>query len=148
MKVLIEAANQAYSFGIQAEALAKGFSQIGVENYLLLVTPATDIISEIDKNKPDFIISVGNWIDYDLLVKNPQTRKYRVIPWIVSDDYLITKFVEEYNTLPLVVTPSNHCKENLVRSGINEGVIKVVPEAVDCDIWKPITSKEKSNLLK
>jgi glycosyltransferase involved in cell wall biosynthesis len=147
MKILVEAANHAYSFVIQAEALAKGFSQIGVKNYLLLVTPSTDIISQLDEYKPDIIISVGNWIDFDLLVKTPQTRKYRVIPWIVSDDYLITKFVKEYNTLPLVVTPSNHCKENLVRSGIKEEIIKVIPEAVDCDIWQPITSKEKSNLL-
>lgn len=147
MKILVTAASHAYSFILQGEALVKGFSKIKVENRFLPLNSLTNISSYLNEYQPDCLLAIGNWIDFDLLVKFPQKLGYRVIPWIVCDDYAIDKFVDDYNQLPLILTPSNHCKDNLVRSGLKKGIIQILPEAVDNEFWRPLKEKDVSNLL-
>jgi len=147
MRILVTAASHAYSFILQGEALVKGLSKIKVENRFLPLDSLTNISSYLNEYQPDCLLAIGNWIDFDLLVKFPQKLGYRVIPWIVCDDYIIDKFVDDYNQLPLILTPSNHCKDNLVRSGLKKGIIQILPEAVDNEFWYPSKEEEVSNLL-
>jgi glycosyltransferase involved in cell wall biosynthesis len=147
MRILVTAASHAYSFILQGEAVAKGFSKVGVENRFLSLDQLTDIPAYLNEYQPDCLLAIGNWKDFDLLVKSPQKSGYRVIPWIVSDDYVIDKFIDDYNQLPLILTPSNHCKDNLVRSGMKKEIIQILPEAVDNEFWRPAKEDEIPNLL-
>lgn len=147
MKIILAVANHAYSFVIQANALAKGFSQINIENKVVAVDLPDDLTPILKSFKPDVVISVGNWPDFNLLVKIPVELGYRVIPWIVADDIKITNFVDDYNRLPLILTPSLHCKENLKICGINPDLIKIVPEAVDPDLWYQMDDSQISEFL-
>jgi len=147
MKIILAVANHAYSFVIQANALAKGFSKIKIENLVVPLNQAEELIPFLKSFEPDLVISVGNWPDYDLLLKIPVQMGFRVIPWIVADDIKITNFVEDYNHLPLILTPSLHCKNNLSICGINSDLIKIMPEAVDPDLWYQMDETKISEFL-
>jgi glycosyltransferase involved in cell wall biosynthesis len=147
MKIILAVANHAYSFVIQANALAKGFSQINIENIVVPLDQAEELRPILKSFGPDMVISVGNWPDFDLLAKVPIEMGYRVIPWIVADDIKITNFVDDYNRLPLILTPSFHCKDNLSICGINPDLIKILPEAVDPDLWYQMNENQMTEFL-
>jgi glycosyltransferase involved in cell wall biosynthesis len=143
MKILISVANYAYSFIVQANALAKGFSQNHDENLLLPVNKPEDIIPTLEQFHPDVVITIGNWYDYDLLIKQPLQKGYKVVPWVVADFVQpIKDFIDDCNRLPLILTPSSHCKDTMVKLGLSLEIVKIIPEAVDPDLWYPMSEDE------
>jgi len=148
MKILlIVPAYLAYSYVNQAEALLVGFLELKNDCQLIKANNTDELKEKIKSFQPDICIGVGNWTEFDLFVKTPQSLGCRTIPWIVSDEDFITEHIEEYNKFGLLVTPSFHCKNNFIRSGINEEIIQVIPEAVDPKIWYPMSDGELQSFL-
>lgn len=147
MKILVIAANYAYSFINQAQSLAKGLSQLDHKTEVLKTSRPEEVKELMSQQKFDVVFGVGNWPDYDLLVKTPSQFCESVLPWITADNPEVNQFVKEYNQLKIILTPSLHCKDNLVLSGIKENLIKVIPEAVDPDLWYQMDEKEITNFL-
>ena len=147
MKILLLVAEHGYSFVNQAQVLAKGLSKLGVENLVERIDGASFPHQALEKFKPDVVLGVGSWHSYPFLVKKPKDLGYRVIPWIVSNGK-INRYVDGYNQLNLILTPSRHCQQIFVRDGINEGIIKVLPEAVDSDFWHQLKEAELVSFLK
>jgi len=141
MRGYVLIASYAYSFINQGNALAKGFQSLGTSVETIFIEKPQDILNLLLKPLPDFVIVVSNWTDYENMMK-PFVSKTTLIPWIVCDDYQLDKFVDEYNKLLIVVTPSEHSKRNLIRSGLKAELIEVIPEAVDLNIWHPILWEE------
>jgi len=142
MKILLLAAEHGFSFLIQAQALAKGLTCLGVQNKLAKITNSQLPIKTVKEFNPDIIIGVGSWEEYPFFVEQPLSLGFRVIPWIVAE-YPINRFIKEYSRLNLILTPSEHCKKNLTQSGVCPQIINVLPEAVDDKFWKPIPEREK-----
>lgn len=142
MKILLTVpAYLAYSYVNQAEALAKGFAQLNLETQLLKANNCQELKSKLKQYHPDYVIGVGNWTEFDLFVKTPQSLGYPCLPWVVSDEHFIDQFIDEYNQFALLATPSQHCLKNFVRSGIKPEIIHVIPEAVDPDLWFPMSEE-------
>jgi len=149
MKILLLVAEHGYSFVIQAQALAKGLTQIGVNNKISKITNSSVSKRELKKYSPDIIISIGSWHSFQSLVIEPKLLGYRVVPWLVTDDKKsnrVSKYIDKFNQLNLLLTPSQICKNAFIKGGVKENIIKVLPEAVDCDFWKPIAQKEITSL--
>jgi starch synthase len=144
-KILLLIAKDGFSFVNQAKALAKGLSQLNIDNELIRYT---ENFSEglITKYQPTTVIGVGSWHSYPELVSTPQKMGFHVMPWFVSDDK-VESFIKELNQLDFFLTTSNYCKNIFVRDGINEKKIKVVHEAVDPDFWKPIHDSRFLDLI-
>jgi len=148
MKILlIVPAYLAYSYVNQAEALAEGFLELKNDCQLIKANNPGELKKKIQIFQPDICIGVGNWTEYELFVKTPQSLGCKTIPWIVSDEDYITEHVEEYNQFGLITTPSRHCQDNLVRSGINKHIIRVIPEAVNPKLWYPMSDAELLPIL-
>jgi alpha-maltose-1-phosphate synthase len=138
IRFVVEGADHGYSFIIQAKALEQGLKGLGVE---------TSFDDKIKISEADAVIGVGSFIDFDILVDKPRSEgAKRVVPWMVSDDR-ITKFVAELSCMKIILTPSEFSKSIMVRDGINENIIQVLPEAVDSSFWKPITEKEMFSIM-
>lgn len=139
MRVRLIVAKNGYSFTNQAKALELGLRLTGIE---------VGIGAAIQN--PGVVVGVGSWRDYEDLVARPMEEKTaRVVPWMVSDDK-VNSWVTELNQLSMILTTSNHCKLVMVRDGIKEEIIKILPEAVDNEFWRPLPEKELnpiSNLL-
>lgn len=147
MKVLVAAASHAYSFVIQAQALAAGLSQAGADTHLALVREASQLVNQVGSFKPDVVISVCNWINFPLMVQPLINSGTKIWPWIVCDEDQIFQYVSDYNQLGRVITVSQNCKTNLVRSGIAEKIITIIPEAVDSKDWYPENPEKMDSLL-
>lgn len=148
MKILLLAAEHGYAFIVQAEDLAKGLTKIGIGNKILKITNSSLPKKEIKKFSPDLILSIGSWHSYQSLVGQPKSLGYRVVPWLVSDDKKsdrVTKYIKNLNQLQLILVPSHHCKKTFIKDGVKEEIIKVLPEAVDPNFWKPISKNEVSH---
>lgn len=143
MKILLLTPSGGFSFVNQAKGLSLGLTKRGVENKIIRIVedyPA----KQIADYKPDLIVGVGSWHEYDNFVKKPQEQGFRAIPWIVSDEK-IENFQSELNKLSLILTPSEQCKNVFVKGGINENVVSVLPEAVDDNFWKSLSEEENKN---
>jgi len=148
MKILLTVpAYLAYSYVNQAEALAKGFTLLNIQNEVFKANNCSELSSKLQDYKPDFVIGVGNWTEFDLFVKTPKSLGFPCLPWIVLDEDRIDKFISEYNDFGLITTPSHHCQEKLVKSGIQENIIHVIQEAVDPDLWFPMEEKDLQPFL-
>lgn len=147
MKILLLVAEHGYSFVNQAQALSKGLSKIGIDNVVERIDSFCLPYQKLQVFEPDLVIGVGSWHSYLTLVKEPQKLGFKVIPWIVSDGK-IDQYIEEYNQLGLILTPSQHCKQIFIRDGINEKNIKVLPEAVDPDFWQQLQETRLTSLLR
>ena len=148
MKILISVANYAYSFIAQANALAKGFSQNHIDNFVLPINKPEDVVPVLEKFHPNVVITIGNWYDYDLLAEQPLRQRLQVIPWVVADFAPPTKKpIDDCNHLPLILTPSIHSKNKMVNFGINPDLVKIIPEAVDTDLWYPMQENELAPFL-
>lgn len=147
MRIFLLIAEHGYSFVNQAQALSKGLSKIGIDNVVERIDSFCPPYQKLQAFEPDLVIGVGSWHSYLTLVKEPQKLGFKVIPWIVSDGK-IDQYIEEYNQLGLILTPSQHCKQIFVRDGINEKNIKVLPEAVDPDFWHQLQEAKLTSLLK
>lgn len=135
------------SFYNQAEALALGLKQIGVD-YKMVLTTAVEKSDQIYQEfKPDVVVGVGSWHKYQEFVKKPKSLGIKVLPWIVSDD-LVEDHIDGYNQLEIIATPSHYCQEVFVRDGISPEKLKILPEAVDPDFWKKITETQEQTFLK
>lgn len=139
MKILLVAPKEGYSFVNQATYLSKGLTKIGVEN-VVLVTGGV-LAENIKQISPDLVLGVGSWHSYQDFVSVPQSLGIKYIPWIVSDEK-IDNFVDQYNQLPLILTPSNFCRGVFERDGIKGNILKVLPEAVDYDYWQPLPKEQ------
>jgi glycosyltransferase involved in cell wall biosynthesis len=148
MKILVAGAAHAYSFVNQAQDLVKGLAENKVFADLALVRKAEDLQKAVDNIKPEVVISVANWVNYELMVGSIKAKKVKIYPWIVSDELKINQYIEEFNENKIVVTASEHCKENLARSGINSKIIKVIPLAVDPNIWYRESEVELKNSIR
>lgn len=135
------------SFYNQAEALALGLKQIGVDFKMVLITEVEKSDDIYREYKPDLVVGVGSWHKYYEFVKKPMSLGIKVLPWIVSDD-LIDDYIEGYNQLDLILTTSNYCKNVFIRDGIKSEKIKILLEAVDDDFWKKINKTEEKEFLK
>jgi len=143
MKILlIVPAYLAYSYVNQAEALAAGFLELQHDCQVIKANNPDELKTKIQTFQPDICIGVGNWTEYGLFVKTPQSLGCRTIPWIVSDEDFITEHVAEYNQFGLIATPSIHCQNNLAQSGINKEIIHVIPEAVNPKTWYPMNDTD------
>jgi len=143
MKILlIVPAYLAYSYVNQAEALEEGFLELKNDCQIIKANNTDELAQKIKQYQPDICIGVGNWTEFDLFVKTPLSLGCKTIPWIVSDEDFITEHIDEYNKFGLIVTPSFHCKNNFARSGVNDNIIHVIPEAVNPKIWYPMTDQE------
>ncbi len=139
--------NTGYSFVIQAKALATGFNQVGIEHHLLYVADPQELFDACKHHKAKAVLAIGNWPNYPLIIEPALNAGCDVFPWLVSDEYSIDQYVAEYNKLGILLTPSEHCKKNFVRSGIKADIIHVVPEAVDPEEWYPVGDKELESFL-
>lgn len=139
MKILLVVPKNGYSFINQANYLSKGLTKIGVEN--LLIIAGSTLEADIKKISPDLLVGVGSWHDYKEFINIPQSLGIKCIPWIVSDDR-VKEYVNEFNQLPLILTPSDYCRKVFERDGIKEGILKILPEAVDYDYWQPLSDSE------
>lgn len=137
MRILVAAASHAYSFINQASALVDGLRQNQISVQLVLVKYQDDLRQGISDFNPNLVIGVSNWIDYPLITEVVRSAGVKILPWIVCDEDKITKFVDEYNKLSLVATVSDHCRNNLIRSGIKAELLVIIPEAVDSENWFP-----------
>ena len=143
MKILLTVpAYLAYSYVNQAQALKTGFSELNIDNQLFKANNPGELIQQLNRYHPDYVIGVGNWTEFDLFVKTPATLGYHYLPWIVTDEDRITKYVAEYNQSGPIVTPSRHCYQNFVNSGLKSNLIHVIPEAVDPAFWRPLSEPE------
>jgi glycosyltransferase involved in cell wall biosynthesis len=137
----------AYSYVNQAEALARGFTFLNIQNEVFKANNCPELSSKLQEYQPDFVIGVGNWTEYDLFVKTPKSHGFPCLPWIVLDENRIDKFISEYNDLGLITTPSRHCQDKLIKSGINKNIVNVIPEAVDPDLWFPMEENDLQPFL-
>lgn len=148
MRVLILCPSRSgYSYTIQSTALEKGLLEKGCDARLALVHGPEETRAAILRSPSDLIIAVGNWTDYEPFVSIPRSMGLRVIPWFVSDDHVIKRHAEDFNSLGILATPSEHCKANFVRSGVSAEIVHVIPEAVDTDAWRPLSKKEEADFL-
>ncbi len=148
MKILlIVPAYLAYSYVNQAEALAQGFKNLDIDHQLIKANNTNELAAKIKEYQPTVCIGVGNWTEFDLFVATPQSLGCQTIPWIVSDEDIITAHVNDYNQFGLVITPSLHCKNNFIHSGVKESIIKVIPEAVDPQLWYPMSEQQLQPFL-
>ena len=107
MKILLTVpAYLAYSYVNQAQALKTGFSELNIDNQLFKANNPGELIQQLNRYHPDYVIGVGNWTEFDLFVKTPATLGYHYLPWIVTDEDRITKYVAEYNQSGPIVTPA------------------------------------------
>ncbi|MEX1998001.1 MAG: glycosyltransferase family 4 protein [Candidatus Andersenbacteria bacterium] len=144
--IIVAPAEHGYSFLNQADALAKGFTQLAVPNQIVKMGEAKNYREVLGELNPDFVISVGDWHDYSLLVAAPHELKLPTIPWLVADG-AGGEHVAKYNKLPVILTPSEHCKKTFVAQGIKEELLTVVPEAVDPEFWHPLAAAELESFL-
>lgn len=134
------------SFYNQTESLAIGLKQLGID-YKAILAGNFEHFSKVCKEyKPDFVIGVGSWYSYRAFVEQPKKLGIRCLPWIVSNGG-IHKYVDKYNKLPLILTPSNYCKNVLIKGNIKKDIIKIVPEAVDPEFWHQISNEELNSFL-
>ncbi|PJC28448.1 hypothetical protein CO054_00085 [Candidatus Shapirobacteria bacterium CG_4_9_14_0_2_um_filter_39_11] len=147
MKIFLLIAEHGYSFVNQAYSLVKGLSILGVENKIERVHHSSVPAQKINSFQPDFIIGMGSWHSYKLIVEAPNKLGFRTIPWLVSDGK-ISRYIGGLNKLPLILTPSQHCRQIFIRDGINEKIIKVLPEAVDPDFWHELSEKDLTEFLR
>ena len=147
MRIFLLVAEHGYSFVNQAQALSKGLSKIGINNVVERVDSFCTPYQKLQVFKPEVVIGIGSWHSYPTLVKEPQKLGFKVVPWLVSDGK-INQFIDGYNQLELILTPSQHCKQIFIRDGLNEKIIKVLPEAVDPDFWYQIGETEITSILK
>lgn len=139
MKILLTVpAYLAYSYVNQAEALAKGFTQLGQDNQSIKANNTKELKDRLNTYHPDLVLGVGNWTEYELFVQVPKSLGYKCFPWIVVDEDFITQHIYEYNQNQIIITPSQRCKNSYIKSGIQEQFITVIPEAVDPDLWFPM----------
>ncbi len=129
MKITLIVPESGYAFINQARALVRGFIALGHEARVAREPIAGSVA-----------IAVGSWVHYRELVEGPRSAGFRVVPWLVSDDR-VDGFIDELNTLPLLLTPSKHGQSIFFRDGITTK-IEVIPEAVDDGFWKPQTAEE------
>jgi len=144
-RILLLIAQDGFGFVNQAEALAKGLSQLKIDNELIRYT---ENFSEklIVNYQPTVVVGVGSWHSYPELVNIPKNLGFNVMPWFVSDDK-VDNYINELNQLDYFLTTSNYCKSIFVRDGIEEKRIKVIYEAVDPDFWKPIDDNKFLELI-
>ena len=147
MKILLLVQGEGYSFINQAKGLAKGLTELGIENQVVRIHQSDFPSQLIKQYRPALIVTIGSWHYYQLLVEKPQSLGVKVIPWIVSDGK-IDRFLSEYNQLKLILTPSKHCQKIFSRDGISPKIIKVLPEAVDPDFWRPLKESQFVPILK
>jgi starch synthase len=145
MKILILVQDW-ISFYNQAEALATGLKDLGVEHKLVRLADVEGTKSEVWKYKPEVVVGVGSWHSYEPFVKWPRELGLKALPWIVSDE-VVEGYVEEYNQLRLIATPSNYCENVFIKYGIKEEIIEIMPEAVDPQLWSCVPVKEREDFL-
>lgn len=140
MKILLIVPQHGYSLVIQAQALSKGLTQIGIENSLIRVDE--NFKEDIIKNySPDLVLSVGPWDTYHKIVEIPSSLGFRTIPWTFSH-FKITDLLDEFNSKELILTISDFCKEILVRDGVRKELVEVLQEAVDYEFWQPMSLQD------
>ncbi len=146
MKILLLTAEHGFGFINQADALAKGLNRIGVVCHIEKIHQNKLDQAKLVKYHPDFIISIGDWHDVNLLLQTPLQAGFPVIPWLVADDKA-DEWVSAYNQIPLVLSTSEHVKQTLIAGGIKSSLIDVLPEAVDDSIWKSWPDQKRQDFL-
>lgn len=147
MKIFLLVAEHGYSFVNQAYSLAKGLSILGVENKIERIHHSSVPAQKINTFQPNFIIGIGSWHSYKVIFEAPNKLGFRTIPWLVSDGK-ISRYIDGLNKLPLILTPSQHCRQIFIHDGINEKIIKVLPEAVDPDFWHELSERDLTEFLR
>lgn len=135
------------SFYNQAEALALGLGQKGINHKLVLLTEVEKSDKIYNEYKPDVVVGVGSWHKYKEFVERPMSLGYKVLPWIVSDDK-IEDFVEGYNNLKLILTTSYYCETVFIRDGIKPDKLKIMYEAVDPEFWNKTSNESEEKFLR
>jgi len=142
MKLLLAVTENGFSFVNQAQALAKGLEKLNIETKAIIINDSSPFEKVLAGFNPDKIVAIGSVRDYLTLVERPLALGFTVIPWFVSEDKIEQRYIDALNRLPLILTPSSHCREIFIRDGVRSPSIEVLPEAVDSDFWAPL-SKEK-----
>lgn len=147
MQVSLLVAERGYSFANQADALAKGLLATGASYHIVKISNGMVDVSELQKGKPDVVISVGDWHDFELLVDTPRQVGLTVVPWVVADTPA-GDWAQRYNELPLVLVTGQHIKEVLSEVGVAPEKIAVLREAVDDEVWRRWDDQQLSQFLK
>jgi len=135
------------SFYNQAEALSAGLTDLGVDHKLIRVAELEGSGKIYKDYRPDVVVGVGSWQSYDVFVKQPKSMGFEVLPWIVSDDS-VEKYIDNYNELKIIATPSNYCQSVFIRDGMRADIVKILPEAVDPRKWYQLDDKKTEKFLK
>lgn len=146
MKILLLIAEHGWSFVIQAEALAKGLRELGVEHRLVRIVAGQVPRKVYADFQPDVVLGIGSWKEYQFFVEEPKQMGSRPVPWIVCDGG-IDRHVDEFNKLGLLLTTSGHCREIFIRDGVKEDVITIIPEAVDHNFWHQLDQEDLIHFL-
>lgn len=146
MNIILLIARDGYSFVNQANGLAAGLSELGINNKIIRLVGDFPV-KEVVGFKTDLIIGIGSWHSYPDFVEVPESLGIKYLPWIVSDDK-IDKYIDEYNRLKFFLTTSKHCKKVFVDGGIISEKIGVLPEAVDNKFWKEIGNRKLRDFIK
>lgn len=146
MKIALLVTGKGYSFTSQAHALMTALQGAGEDVRLTLLSdeegyqPGTDI---------DLIIPIGAWQDYDEIVQPGLDSGIKTLPWLVADILVDDKpvpidsgMITKLNTLKRLLTTSEFCKQNFIRSGVKPEIIEVLPECCDEDKWHPYNAEE------
>lgn len=135
------------SFYNQAEAMSVGLRELGVDHKLIRMAEVEGSSRIYRVYKPDVVVGVGSWHSFEAFVKKPKSLGCKVLPWIVSDD-LVERYVDGYNELNLIATPSNYCENVFVRDGIRAEILRILPEAVDPERWYQQNKEETEEFLR
>lgn len=137
MKILVVVEDW-ISFYIQAEALLKGFKQLGVDYKAVTIKEARANEEVFKEERWEAVLGVGSWYGWEYLVKTPTSYGLNVLPWLVSNGGVNKpEVIESLNSLNKWFTPSEFCRQKFSQSGLNDQNIEVIPEAVDDNFWQP-----------
>ena len=143
MKIII-LASRAGAFYDQAQGLGKGLEKIGLKAE---VYPKAEENPAIPISSDDVVIGVGSWRNWPELYQRPRHKTTKILPWLVSDDKVLD-YVQEINQLPCLYTTSRFCQKTFVKWGVKKEIIKIIPEGIDTDFWRPLPQKKLAVLLK
>ncbi len=130
------------SFLHQARSLAIGFEKLGYKINIVALDK-NKLKETYDACTGNVIISIGSWRIWPFIYREPVKLGKKVFPWLVSDDR-VSDFIGEMNEAPVIFTTSEYCKYTFEKAGVESRVLRIIPEGIDADFWKPVSGKEKS----
>ncbi len=151
MHVELLVTGKGYSFTNQARALQAALQTAGVEASLLQLNQSTHYQPAAGT---DLAVPIGAWQDYDTIIAPARAAGVPTLPWLVADVVLDGTVVvmepsiaERLSQLPALLTPSEYCRQNFLRSGLTAERVDVMPECVDEQIWQPAAANGSTAIL-